>query len=360
MSPTSLLPSLNVTLTLWLYRLLLLAPWSDVSRSHAGPLHAPNTHSSVTKNRHSDIIHPSKEYRNTAVSTLLGKLPAHEAYTNPYLSPASLQLPLDKGGAGPHYGFEGFPTKVFITTGTAEVSYDQHLTLAHRMAAGTIAQRPIYKGDRSSAAADPVQLAERPCYPRALASQVDLGSMAASQVSLHHPTSPNPISSAGTDSDHQVPEQIVPNVSTPVPRSQRHAASPYTSSTDSLGLSHSRLAPRSTGSTTVPPPALLVPHSPVESTSPSSMLFPSSPASDDETKGKRSHSRTDSFPHEPSLRSTLLAHLHSQRANVKPLEDRSVILHELEGAPHEYILFDWFEPERSRTWDDIAQWIDED
>lgn len=351
---------MNVALTCWLNSLLLLAPWSDVSRSHAGPVHAPNTLSSVTKNRHSDIIHPSKEYRNTAVSTLLGKLPAHEAYSNPYLSPASLQLPLDKGGAGPHYGFEGFPTKVFITTGTAEVSYDQHLTLAHRMAAGTTAQRPIYKGDRSSATADPVQLAERPSYPRALASHVDLGSMAASQVSLRHPTSPTPISSAGTDADHQVSDAVVPNLGTPVSRAQRHVTSAYTSSTDTLDLSHSCLVPRSTGNTTAPSPALLVSHSPSEPTSPSSMVFASSPVSDDGAEGKRPHSRTDSFPHQPSLQTTLLAHLHSQRASVKPLEDRSVILHELEGAPHEYILFDWFEPERSRTWDDIAQWIDED
>lgn len=146
--------------------LLLLSPWADVSRSHAGPLSAPNHFSTVWSNRDADIIAPAVAFRNTAVSALIGDLPARETYRNPYLSSCSLQLPPDLGGDGPDWGFEGFPARTYLCSGSAEISNDQHLTLAHRMAAGTRTRVPIYTGDQISKDQDPYELAARLSYPR--------------------------------------------------------------------------------------------------------------------------------------------------------------------------------------------------
>lgn len=40
-------------------------------------------------------------------------------------------------------------------------------------------------------------------------------------------------------------------------------------------------------------------------------------------------------------------------------EDREVVLDEVKDAVHDYLLFKWFEPERSSTWRRIAEWIDD-
>lgn len=328
-------------------------------------------------NRKSDIIHPSKEYRNTAVSTLLGNLPASEAYLNPYLSPASLQLPLDKGGAGPHYGFEGFPSKVFITTGTAEVSYDQHVTLAHRMAAGTHRQRPLYRGDKCSERLDPVVLAERPSYPRALRSLVDLGSMATSQASLlGGPTTPSPNSGWDLDLSRSMsPAAAVEYVDNdkvlPRPRLGAHrlaTESDALSSIDSLKvpppLPH-LLAGAGTASTA----GARSPYPLTPSTSPGTELLPDSSPPSPLDEHRASHQPQSQPPHLHPSHQHHISHGHAiahaqARARAaaplspRPLEDRQVVFHEAIGAVHEYLLFDWFEPERSRTWDEIAHWID--
>ncbi|PWN43880.1 alpha/beta-hydrolase [Ceraceosorus guamensis] len=142
--------------------LLLLSPWVDTSRSHAGPLTAPNKMSSSFTNKNSDIIPTAVGFRNTAVSALLGDLPASEAYRNGYLSSCSLQLDVH----GPHWGYEGFPKRIYICSGDAEVSYDQHQTLAHRLASGTRRGIPKYVGHALSKDQDPFELAARLKYPR--------------------------------------------------------------------------------------------------------------------------------------------------------------------------------------------------
>ncbi|CAO1638310.1 unnamed protein product [Sympodiomycopsis kandeliae] len=146
--------------------LLLLSPWADVSRSHSGPLGMPNLFSSVNLNKDADIISNSVAFRNTAVSAFIGDLPAKETYTNPYLSSCSLQLDPSNGGDGPDWGFENFPKKTYLVTGSAEISNDQHLTLAHRMASGTKKRFPIYTGDEISRQSDPYEMTARLNYPR--------------------------------------------------------------------------------------------------------------------------------------------------------------------------------------------------
>lgn len=146
--------------------MLLLSPWSDTSRSHSGPTNAPNKLSTSYTHSRCDIISPSISFRNTAVGALLGKLPARETYRNPYLSSISLQLSPDKGGSGPDWGFQGFPKKIYISTGTAEISHDQHLTLAYRLAGGTRRRVPLSVGCHASRDEDPYELAARLCYPR--------------------------------------------------------------------------------------------------------------------------------------------------------------------------------------------------
>ncbi|PWN52584.1 alpha/beta-hydrolase [Violaceomyces palustris] len=216
--------------------MLLMSPWADVSRSHSGPVGAPNLNSSAHKNRGCDIISPCLAFRNTAVSAFLGELPAREAYVNPYLSSISLQLPPHRGGVGPNWGFEGFPKKIYITSGSAEVSHDQHVTLAHRMAAGTRRGKPRYQGNRLSEGQDIHELSARFTYPR--------------------------------------------------PRD--------------LKLSLLEVLDRDSGS--------------------------SAPASE----------------------------LEKEELG----EEREVVLDEVKDAIHDYLLFGWFEPERSDTWRRIARWID--
>ncbi|UZJ55963.1 hypothetical protein CBS101457_005283 [Exobasidium rhododendri] len=146
--------------------LVLLSPWADASRSHSGPTTAPNKFSSSYFNRDCDIISPSLAFRNTAVGALLGKLSASEAYKNPYFSSVSLQLAPENGGSGPDWGFTGFPKRIYVCTGSAELSYDQHLTLAYRLAGGTKNRMPIHRGDKLSINEDPFELSARLNYPR--------------------------------------------------------------------------------------------------------------------------------------------------------------------------------------------------
>lgn len=154
--------------------LLLLSPWADVSRSHSGPLGAVNLFSSASRNKGADIISKSVAFRNTAVSAFIGDLPARETYRNPYMSSCSLQLDPSQGGDGPDWGFEGFPNKTYIVTGSAEISNDQHLTLAHRMASGSKQRRPIYTGDELSKDEDPFEMAARLNYPRPSDHEISL------------------------------------------------------------------------------------------------------------------------------------------------------------------------------------------
>lgn len=121
-----------------------------------------------------DIISPSTAFRNTAVQAFLGDLEAREAYRNPYLSSCSLQLPPENGGDGPDWGFEGFSKRTYIVSGSGEISNDQHLTLAHRMASGTLQRIPTYTGDQLSKGGDPYEMAARLTYPRPSHHQIAL------------------------------------------------------------------------------------------------------------------------------------------------------------------------------------------
>lgn len=148
------------------HSLMLLSPWCDVSRSHSGPLKSPNPFSTTVLNRESDIIDASQLYRNSAVCPLLGRLPASEAYTNPYLSPVSLQLDPENRASMPHWGFEGFPARTLICTGSAELNAEQHVTLAYRMAQGTLRGRPVRSGDLLMCDEEASGCAWREQYPR--------------------------------------------------------------------------------------------------------------------------------------------------------------------------------------------------
>ncbi|WFC98143.1 hypothetical protein MYAM1_000867 [Malassezia yamatoensis] len=148
--------------------MVLISPWSDVSRSHSGPIQAPNSFSTTVLNKNSDLIDPSIMYRNTSNCAFLGNLPASEAYLNPYISPVSLQLDYSGAGLPPHWGFQNFPKRIYIMTGTAELNNEQHLTLAHRLAQGTVRGVPEYVGDRVSAGEPVDQFTWREKYPRSL------------------------------------------------------------------------------------------------------------------------------------------------------------------------------------------------
>lgn len=284
--------------------LLLMSPWVDVSRSHSGPTGAPNLDSTVYLNQKSDIISSMLAFRNTAVSAFLGDLPARETYRNPYISPVSLQLPLERGGSAPHYGFHGFPKRIYITTGSAEISYDQHLTLAHRLAAGTAKGRPVYAGDRLSAGCNAREMAERRNRPRPKemldAEQNDISVTPLNELQgLDLPASPTTTDVNGNASSNQ---QYVTQVIDGEPK-----------------------------------PSAPTGNSP-----------PSSPPTSQSTQD----TNTDSAADRPRL-------FASPPPEPQGREERQVILDEVKDAIHDYLLFKWFEPERSSTWRRIAQWIDE-
>ena len=296
--------------------LLLLSPWADVSRSHSGPTGAPNLMSSVYMNKNSDIISPSLAFRNTAVSAFLGNLAARETYRNPYLSSISLQLAPEKGGKPPHWGFEGFPKHIYITSGSAEISHDQHLTLAHRLAAGTKRGRPRYSGDKLSEDLDAVGLAARFDYPR----PKDM-SFVQSAVST-------PLSEWRTIMSDEGESEGSPAVELPVKVEGGEARTAKVNVEQTSG----------TGAPTI-------------------TVSAAEPDRDkegaEEGKGGRgslgsgsgSGSRTES-------RAAVQVEEESER------EDREVVLDEVRDAIHDYLLFNWFEPERSQTWRRIAAWMD--
>lgn len=263
--------------------LLLMSPWVDVSRSHSGPTGAPNLDSTVYLNRDSDIISSLIDFRNTAVSAFLGDLPARETYRNPYISPVSLQLPLERGGSAPYYGFHGFPKKIYITTGSAEISYDQHLTLAHRLASGTKRGRPVYAGDRLSAGCNAREMAERRNRPR----PKEMLDAEQNDISV---TPLNELQGMGFSRREQ-------------PDEAEEYATQVVDGEPSSRPEHRSRDTKLAG------------------------------------ESKRLHA---SPPPEPEGR-----------------EDREVVLDEVKDAVHDYLLFKWFEPERSSTWRRIAQWIDE-
>lgn len=256
--------------------LLLLSPWVDVSRSHSGPTGVPNRESSVYTNQKSDIISASLAFRNTAVSAFLGDLPARDTYRNPYISPASLQLPIEHGGSAPDWGFEGFPRRIYISTGSAEISYDQHLTIAHRMAEGTSRGKPVYVGDKLSQNANARNLAERRDAPR----PKDM-------------LCPEAMTISATPADELAQFQF--------------GTSANKSAAADVVIEGEPRSPLSENSNTLNGPR------------------------QEQTKQQESQER-----------------------------DRIVWLDEVKDAIHDYLLFKWFEPERSSTWRRIAQWIDED
>lgn len=268
--------------------LLLMSPWVDVSRSHSGPTGAPNLDSTVYTNQKSDIISSMLAFRNTAVSAFLGDLPARETYRNPYISPVSLQLPLERGGKGPHYGFHGFPKRIYITSGSAEISYDQHLTLAHRLASGTKKGRPIYAGDQLSAGCNAREMAERRNRPR-----------------------PKEMLDADQGEIGITPLDELDGYDLPLTASPKH-----------LGGSGNG------------EPNHLSPCDPAQQNRVG--------AEEGEDGGKGKKKLAASPPPEPEQK-----------------EDRQVIFDEVKDAVHDYLLFKWFEPERSGTWRRIAKWIDD-
>lgn len=290
--------------------LLLMSPWVDVSRSHSGPTGAPNLDSTVYLNQDSDIISNMLAFRNTAVSAFLGDLPARETYRNPYISPVSLQLPLERGGEGPHWGFHGFPKKIYITTGSAEISYDQHLTLAHRLAEGTIKARPVYAGDRLSAGCNAREMAERRARPRPKeildADQAQIGETPADELQGMQ---------LGVEPERG--EQFATKVVDGEPRPGNTRRGLHSRDTTLLG-----------------------------------------------ENGEATNDGTLEPAPQPSQASSAAAAAAKTRLHAVPppepaeKEDRQVILDEVKDAVHDYLLFKWFEPERSSTWRRIAQWID--
>ncbi|SPO24956.1 uncharacterized protein UTRI_01466_B [Ustilago trichophora] len=292
--------------------LLLMSPWVDVSRSHSGPTGAPNMDSTVYLNQKSDIISSMLAFRNTAVSAFLGDLPARETYRNPYISPVSLQLPLERGGKAPHYGFHGFPKRIYITTGSAEISYDQHLTLAHRLAAGTNRGRPVYSGDRLSAGCNAREMAERRNRPRPKemldADQNSISVTPAGELDGMQFSSPEP---SGRKEEGKFAMQVIDGEPTPSTQHQH-------SSSSSSNNNNNNYNPTSQDNST-------------------NTLAESSTHS---TSGKQRLYACP--PEEPPTR-----------------ENREVVLDEVKDAIHDYLLFKWFEPERSCTWRRIAEWIDE-
>ncbi|KDN44922.1 alpha/beta-hydrolase [Tilletiaria anomala UBC 951] len=376
-------------------KVLLLSPWADISRSHGGPLDAPMRDASAHRNAHSDIISSEVAFRNTAVSALLGHLPAREAYRNPYISSVSLHLSLEHGGAGPHFGFEHFPDKVLVTTGTAEISYDQHITLAHRLAAGTRRGRPVYAGDRVSAQCDPGAMCDRLAFPRPADAQLDL-SRANSALSLQgsHPSAaateyPRPATGAACGQ----------SVRTAVRCQNTSLLLPASTASDAAAApprANAQTQPLEEGWGAVTPVFESSPSHLLGQPLPSAAASANSPATQGRPDGSgsaagRNSDNDHSSDHELGVAQTLASTpileqppLSSQLGNglkraggsyassihrkytdagvtimQAPLEVREVVLHEVEGAIHDYLLFPWFEPQRSRTWRYIAHWIED-
>ncbi|PCH39691.1 alpha/beta-hydrolase [Wolfiporia cocos MD-104 SS10] len=99
--------------------LLLLSPTTEWVVTHDGP------DSSFRKNASTDYC--ADLFRGYTKRSLLGKLPPEAAYTNAWISPASLELS-DVSGM-----FKGFP-KTYIAAGDAEILFDAMRTFGKRLA----------------------------------------------------------------------------------------------------------------------------------------------------------------------------------------------------------------------------------
>lgn len=371
--------------------MLLLSPWADASRSHSGPSGSPNKFSTTYTNGHCDIISPSIAFRNTAVSALLGKLPAGETYRNPYISSISLQLPTDKGGSGPEWGFEGFPRRIYICTGSAEISYDQHLTLAYRLAGGTATGRPIHSGDQLSINADAFEMAARLSYPRPqdceitlwpsaqnvpagtplyppaewggdgearFTSHVEQGEKASNhlpETAKEYPFQNLPLSDGdmpikalgSTNGDIAGDQSQVPQATAP---STDAAAANDTAFEAGKGPNSSQVKEKDTENA-------------AEVTHEHNRQEQFSPTDEVNNKGANGHDidlkMNGTAGDQPSNNSSSHRLLEPSYFGLGR-EDRTVILDECKDAVHDYTLFNWYEPERGQTWARIAKWIDEE
>lgn len=404
--------------------MLLLSPWADASRSHSGPYESPNKFSTTYTNSDCDIISPSIAFRNTAVSALLGKLAARETYRNPYISSISLQLPIDKGGSGPNWGFEGFPKNIYICTGSAELSYDQHLTLAYRLAAGTVNGRPIHSGDKLSIDEDPYEIAARLRYPRPKDYEITLwpsaqgtpagtplaapsgwggGSMqrtnsrgsktsvngkeptsyfeagrenldarlrnANGRVSKSSSSSQSSLRQQGKGAKEENEQQSNIDVQGDERLRQDQSLSPSTGAAAAndtqyeagTGPNMSQVKEKDTQSGV----EVTHEHDHRQEKPDEEAKEENGAALSTARRAKRSNSGSLSTMMMDDIVEDQASNEmsnHRLEASYFDLgrEDRKVILDECKDAIHDYTLFDWYEPERGRTWARIAQWIDKE
>ncbi|PPQ97549.1 hypothetical protein CVT26_002334 [Gymnopilus dilepis] len=102
--------------------LILVCPWSDLSLSHVKP------GSSALPTRNADVLTPTNDGPGTSyysVRSYVGPTNLAAASTDPYISPASLDMP--------NPGFKKFPQTLMIA-GEAELQLDMMRTLRDRMA----------------------------------------------------------------------------------------------------------------------------------------------------------------------------------------------------------------------------------
>lgn len=383
--------------------MVLLSPWADASRSHSGPRQAPNQFSSVVRNGNCDIISPSVGFRNTAVSALLGRLAARETYHNPYISSISLQLAGDKGGTGPNWGFEGFPRRIYICTGSAELSYDQHLTLAYRLAAATKDRVPLFRGDQLSIDEDPFEMAARLSFPRPQDYEITLWPSAHNTpvgTPLAPPTgwnAPRRTTSRGSDrtngSAKMTNMKAANSADSTLSRksSRSHAFNggipegereddDVADTHSSANVEQSQTVSSSTSNATNDIKMKAGGRPNENGIKEEDMQKGADVTHENDRKqdlrtdlerskgGQKAASRSNSqgLLTQPMTNITEGEVIPSNQQPAEESyfglggEDRQVILDECKDAIHDYTLFDWYEPERGRTWARIAQWIDEE
>jgi acetyl esterase/lipase len=111
--------------------LLLMSPWTDMGGSHIRP------GSSAITNARSDYLGGSPQTKGQLPYPVLAFIGPHDrswVQTNPYISPASLELKMTGPSADPGSTglFSKFP-RTFIAAGGAEQLVDQIRTLKERM-----------------------------------------------------------------------------------------------------------------------------------------------------------------------------------------------------------------------------------
>lgn len=109
--------------------LLLLSPAGEWLVTHNGP------DSSAKRNARSDYC--QSFFQGYSAKAILGNMPPDEAYTNPWISPASLMI------ADPRGQFAGFP-RTCIVAGEAEFLVDSLHTLRDRFLADIGKERVAY------------------------------------------------------------------------------------------------------------------------------------------------------------------------------------------------------------------------